>query len=124
MTSGSMLRGLSRERWKVVERLLDAALDLDPAQRVRFLDEACVDDPALAEAVRSLLSACDNGAKLFERPAAIAFAPLLAKREAKAPAILAEPVAGADVGAVVAQQRLVELVHVVGRATFGVHQRR
>ena len=88
MTSGSMLRGLSRERWKVVERLLDAALDLDPAQRVRFLDEACVDDPALAEAVRSLLSACDNGAKLFERPAAIAFAPLLAKREAKAPAML------------------------------------
>ena len=88
MTSGSMLRGLSRERWKVVERLLDAVLDLDPEQRVRFLEEACADDPALGEEVRALLSACDNGAKMFERPAAIAFAPLLGKREAKAPAML------------------------------------
>jgi len=88
MTSGSMLRGLSRERWKVVERLLDAALDLDAEQRARFLDEACADDPALGDEVRSLLAACDGGAKMFARPAAMAFGPLLGTRETKAPAML------------------------------------
>jgi TolB-like protein len=88
MTSGSMLRGLSRERWKVVERLLDAALDLDPDRRSAFLDEACADDPALAGEVRSLLAACEKSTKMLERPAALAFAPLLSKREAAPPSTL------------------------------------
>jgi serine/threonine-protein kinase len=88
MTSGRRLRGLSRERWKIVERLLDSALDLDAGQRAKFLDEACVDDPALGDEVRSLLAACDGGARMFERPAVVAFAPLLRKPRAAAPAML------------------------------------
>src|SRR5690349_8681683 len=88
MSSGSMLRGLSRERWKVVERLLDTALDLDPGQRSAFLDDACGDDVALADEVRALLAACENSTKMFERPAAVAFAPLLGEREATTPALL------------------------------------
>jgi len=88
MTSGSMLRGLSRERWKVVERLLDSALDLNPEHRAKFLDEACVDDPALGDEVRSLLAACDHGTNMFARPAAVAFAPLFGERQPTAPAML------------------------------------
>jgi serine/threonine-protein kinase len=88
MSSGSVLRGLSRERWKVVERLLDTALDLDPGQRSAFLDDACGDDVALADEVRSLLAACENSTKMFERPAAVAVAPLLGDREATTPALL------------------------------------
>jgi TolB-like protein len=88
MTSGSMLRGLSRERWKAVERLLDAALDLDPEQRSDFLADACEDDPALAEEVRALLTACENSSKMFEQPAALAFGPLLERTDTPVPSIL------------------------------------
>src|SRR5689334_19978797 len=88
MNSGSMLRDSSRERWKIVERLLDAALDLAPEQRAAFLEEASVDDPALASEVRSLLAACENSTNMFDRPAAVAFAPLLAERQTMAPSML------------------------------------
>jgi serine/threonine-protein kinase len=80
-----MLRGLSRERWKAVERLLDAALDLDPDQRSEFLADACEGDHALGDEVRSLLAACENSSKMFERPAALAFAPLLNQRVPRRP---------------------------------------
>src|SRR3954464_13408284 len=39
-----MRSALSRERWDVVEPLLDTALELEPAQRSAFLDEACRGD--------------------------------------------------------------------------------
>jgi tetratricopeptide (TPR) repeat protein/TolB-like protein len=83
-----MLRGLSRERWKEVERLLDAALDLDPDQRSAFLDDACDGDPALGDEVRSLLAACENSTNMFEQPAALAFGPLLNRPESAPPPML------------------------------------
>ena len=43
MTLGS----LSRERWNMLEPLLDEALELDAEHRSTFLDEACRGDLAL-----------------------------------------------------------------------------
>lgn len=44
-------------RWRRVEELLAAALELDPSARDRFLDTACAGDPELQREVASLLAA-------------------------------------------------------------------
>ena len=52
---------MSDERWTIVDRLFDAALEREPHERAAFLDEACADDEALRREVESLLahaSAC------------------------------------------------------------------
>lgn len=77
---------LSRERWKVLEPLVDAALELDPDRRPAFLETACHGDAALRDEVSSLLKACDLGSGILATPAAIAYAPLLA--EPALPALL------------------------------------
>ena len=84
MTLGS----LSRERWKVLEPVLDAALELDPAKRPVFLSSACRGDPALRAEIDSLLTACDHGAEILSTPAAIAYAPLLTEPIAPPPPML------------------------------------
>ena len=68
---------LSRERWSVVEPLLDAALDLEPSERSAFLDDACLRDAVLRAEVAALLLACERGDAILARPAVVAFAPLL-----------------------------------------------
>jgi serine/threonine protein kinase len=73
MTLGS----LSRERWKMLEPVLDAALELDPTKRRVFLNNACRGDPGLRAEIDSLLIACDRGTEILSTPAAIAYAPLL-----------------------------------------------
>jgi eukaryotic-like serine/threonine-protein kinase len=75
MTLGS----LSRERWKMLEPVLDAALELDPPKRRVFLNNACRGNPGLRAEIDSLLTACDRGTEILSTPAAIAYAPLLAE---------------------------------------------
>src|SRR4051794_16166392 len=70
---------LSRERWSVLEPLLDAALEREPSERSAFLDDACHGDPALRAEVAALIAACERGAELFSQPAAVEYAPLLAE---------------------------------------------
>jgi eukaryotic-like serine/threonine-protein kinase len=73
MTLGS----LSRDRWAVLEPLLDAALELEAARRSAFLDEACGGDTALRAEVGALLEACEQGEGMLAMPAAVTYAPLL-----------------------------------------------
>ena len=68
MTLGS----LSRERWTVIEPLLDAALEMEPASRAVYLDQACRGDanvmPPLIEAVSAeatLQECCDVMRQVF-----------------------------------------------------------
>jgi len=84
MTLGS----LSRERWKELEPLLDAALELEPAMRSAFLDSACRGDAALRAEVSALLTACDLGSGIMAAPAAITYAPLLNELTPKLPSLL------------------------------------
>ena len=71
------LGSLSRERWAVLEPLLDAALELDAARRGEFLDDACGPDTPLRAEVGALLAACEQGEGMLAMPAAVTYAPLL-----------------------------------------------
>ena len=86
MTLGS----LSRERWCVVERVLDVALELAPAQRSAYLDRVCAQDAALRAEVSALLVACERGDGILTTPAAVAYAPLLARLTPALPAQLGD----------------------------------
>lgn len=72
------MAAFSRERWAQVEPLLDAALELEPARRSTFLDEACSDNPALHADVAALLLACERGHGFLASTASVEYAPLLA----------------------------------------------
>jgi eukaryotic-like serine/threonine-protein kinase len=48
------------QRWETVKELLHQALQLEPAQRPSFLDEACPSDPSLRAEIESLLSADES----------------------------------------------------------------
>lgn len=51
---------LSPRRWQRIEDLFFAALDLEPADRSAFLDDACGDDSALREELESLLKSSEE----------------------------------------------------------------
>ena len=63
----------SPEHWREIQRVVDGALDLAPAERTSYLDEACRRDPLLREEAARLLEACERaalGGGLFAMPAA------------------------------------------------------
>ena len=79
---------LSRERWALVEPVLDAALELEPDERAAFLEDACRGDQKLRAEVEALLAACDLGDTILSNPAAIEYAPLLADATPAVPRLL------------------------------------
>ncbi len=60
---------LDPERWRLIDRLLDAALGTPPDERDAFLTEACAGDERLQADVEALLAAHERSGALFERPA-------------------------------------------------------
>ena len=84
MTLGS----LSRQRWAVLEPLLDAALELEPKARPAFLEVACAGDEALRAELQALLDACELGDSILTHPAAAEFAPLFAEAASAPPTLL------------------------------------
>jgi hypothetical protein len=65
------------ERWKQLEGLLDQALDLAPAERAAFLDQACEGEPALRAELDRLLRAGEATGGFLEEPAPAYAAPVL-----------------------------------------------
>ena len=61
---------MSSERWREVEALYHAALELHGDERERFLEEKCGGDPALLEEVKSLLLHGTATTAFFDTPAA------------------------------------------------------
>ncbi|MDF2775904.1 MAG: protein kinase, partial [Geminicoccaceae bacterium] len=86
MTAGPV----SRQRWAVLEPLLDAALELEPTERAAFLDHACGADRALHTEVRALLAACELGDTILARPAVVEYAPLLSESPFPLPPVLGD----------------------------------
>jgi serine/threonine-protein kinase len=84
MTLGS----LSHDRWKLLEPLLDDALELEPERRSAFLEEVCCGDAGLRAELDDLLVACDLGDTILSDPAAVAYAPLLAEMTPELPSLL------------------------------------
>ena len=58
------------ERWTIIDRLFDAALEREPHERAAFLDEACAHDEALRREVESLLAHESRAAGFLSTPAA------------------------------------------------------
>ena len=74
---------MDRERWQQVDTIFKSALEREPVERARFLDEACAGDAALREEVESLI-AHDETASFMETPASDDAARLLAADETDA----------------------------------------
>ena len=68
-------------RWRDVERVLDLALDSDPARWTSLLDDHCSSDPELRREVEALLGRYATAKRFLESPPAAAAAALI--REAQ-----------------------------------------
>lgn len=83
-----MQRPISRDRWRALEPLLDAALELTTDERRDFLLATCGDDPALHADMMALLAACESADDMLDRPAAVVFEPLLLHGTPQLPRLL------------------------------------
>jgi serine/threonine-protein kinase len=70
---------MTPERWLRIEELFEAAVELTPEQRSRYLSEACGNDVALRRQVESLIFSSDDSDKVFEQAIrnAVAHAPAM-----------------------------------------------
>ena len=68
---------LSADRWKTLEPLIDAAVELAPDARQAFVREACRGDAALEAELMLLLAEYDRVDAQFDRPAAERFPSLM-----------------------------------------------
>jgi serine/threonine-protein kinase len=57
------------ERWGQIDKLFQAALALDPADRSAFLDHACKGDESLKKEVESLIASHDSAGSFMSSPA-------------------------------------------------------
>jgi serine/threonine protein kinase/Tfp pilus assembly protein PilF len=57
---------MDRDRFRQVDALFDAALDVEPNDRAAFLQEACAGDAALVASVQRLLAAHDRSAAFMQ----------------------------------------------------------
>ena len=63
---------MTPEQWRRIERLCEAALSLDSAARLAFLDQECGDDVSLRREIESLLAADTHAGDFLESPMASA----------------------------------------------------
>jgi len=59
---------MSQKRWQQVKEILEHALDLKPADRAVFLEEACRADSTLREEVDALLASATSRERLDRKP--------------------------------------------------------
>ena len=60
------MKGISPERWNEIDEILDAALELEPADRILFVSESCKDDDELKREVFALLDAAEKSTGFME----------------------------------------------------------
>ena len=66
---------MTPERWRRIEGLVEAALEVTGDERTAFLDEACGDDEDLRRRVEGLLASLERVDSFLERPAILSFDP-------------------------------------------------
>jgi len=104
------LRGLDGTRWRMLEPLLEHALDLPSSERAAYVDAACASDPVLRDDLLALIAADDDSGAFLERPAAELAPELFDDLEEAADSTA--PAAGRRVGAW-------RLVREIGRGGMG-----
>src|SRR5690348_14904339 len=60
---------MTPERWQIIERIYQQALECEADERSTFLDQACAGDAGLHREVDSLLAAHQTGDRFLETPA-------------------------------------------------------
>ena len=73
------------ERWKQIEKLYDAALELEVSRRAAFLDRACAGDEELHREIASLLASDARAGSFLAAPAAEVVAKVVAAEIAPSP---------------------------------------
>ncbi|MFL6276238.1 MAG: protein kinase domain-containing protein [Blastocatellia bacterium] len=68
---------MNLQRWRQIDDLFQAVVELDPAQRTRFLEAACAGDDALRTDVESMLASDGDDWDFVDKPALQVAAPLL-----------------------------------------------
>ena len=100
---------METERWKLVDEILQSALELAPEHREEFLQGACGGDLTLADEIRSLLTSHRRAAGFLQSPALEIAAREIATDE--------DPLlAGSRVGQIVSPYRL---LRIIGRGGMG-----
>jgi serine/threonine protein kinase/tetratricopeptide (TPR) repeat protein len=74
---------MNPDRWREIERVVQAALERPANQRAAFLDQACAGDATLRDEVDSLLAQGEHGASFIESPALEVAAKALAQDESE-----------------------------------------
>src|SRR5919201_7130032 len=74
---------MNAERWKVVDDLLQSALELAPERRDEFLRKACCDDLALIDEIKSLVTSHRRAGDFLQTPAFDVAARTIADSEAQ-----------------------------------------
>src|SRR5688572_29242051 len=59
---------MTPERWQKVEEIFQAAVDLLPEERARYISQVCANDTTLKHDVESLLSQHDSAGELLDQP--------------------------------------------------------
>ena len=76
----------ARKRWRELEQLLDAALDLRAEERGAFLDRACGSDAELRRDLERLVHSCEAAQDFLQEPAPAFAAPPSAQSVRRRPA--------------------------------------
>jgi predicted Ser/Thr protein kinase len=76
-STGAGESAVTADEWQRVRQIFEAAVERDPAERARYLDEVCGGDPMLKAEVTSLLTAHETADQFIEAPAYEAAADLL-----------------------------------------------
>ena len=107
---------MKAERWKRIDDLLQAAMELAPELREDYLRDVCDGDPVLADEVRSLLTSHRRAGDFLETPA-----PDMAARAIAAEAVPASSASRA--GQIVSHYRLLRMIGSGGMGTVWLAER-
>src|SRR5215213_2145866 len=69
---------MNADRWHRVKEIFEAALELKPNERAKFLDEQCAGDDRTRDEVETLLSADKHAGNFAETPAIEVMARIMA----------------------------------------------
>ena len=72
---------INPDRWEELDRLFQAAIEVDPGQRTDFIARACSGDSVLREEIESLLRSDADGWSFLEEPALQLAAPFVASED-------------------------------------------
>ena len=59
---------MTPDRWQMIEEIFHEALELDAAERSRFLADKTANDPELRDEIEKLLSQYDDASSFIEQP--------------------------------------------------------